>query len=139
MVSSYDEGSLFLSCKKAPHLHKGFLTTDNDLVTIPANAIIDSIEFFGFDGFATKESFSIGLGQLNHDLLLPLIIDTTHTIANEYNGGCREFLSDSHDGGKNNKTLVYANSFVNVIFKDPILSGYLQIIIKYHLKSKKNI
>ena len=109
------------------------ITTDQTLSHVPANAIIDKIEFFGVNGFATKGTFSIGLGQLNGNILTPLIENTTAVIANEKLGGCREFASNSADG-KNNKTLVLLQSNVNVVLENPITAGSLQVIIEYHVK-----
>ncbi len=109
------------------------ITTDQNLTIIPANAIIDKIEFFGVNGFATKGTFSIGLGQLNGSILTPLIENTTATIANEKVGGCREFASNAPDG-KNTKTLVLLQSNVNVVLEYPVTNGNLQVVIEYHVK-----
>jgi hypothetical protein len=109
------------------------MTTDQKLSVIPPNAIIDNISFFGINGFTTKGTFSIGLGQLNGGILTPLIENTTATIANEKVGGCREFTSNATDG-KNVKTLVLVQSNINIILEHPITNGNLQVIIEYHLK-----
>jgi hypothetical protein len=109
------------------------ITTDIDLALIPANSIIDKVEFFGINGFATKGSFSIGLGQLNGSILTPLIENSNASIANEKVGGCREFISVSHDG-KNSKTLVLLQSNVNIVLEHPITTGNLQVVIEYHAK-----
>lgn len=108
-------------------------TTDSSAATIPEGAIIDSIEFFGYDNFTTKDVFSIGLGQLNEDISFPLIQKTTAAIANERVGGCRDFISYSNDGN-NLKNIVICNSHVNVELGEPVTHGGLQIVIRYHMK-----
>lgn len=109
------------------------MTIDQNLVIVPANAIIDKIEFFGVSGFATKGTFSIGLGQLNGSIMTSLIENTTSTIANEKVGGFREFTSNAADG-KNSKTMVLLQSNVNVVLEHPVTSGNLQVVIEYHFK-----
>jgi hypothetical protein len=109
------------------------ITTDQNLATVPANAIIDKIEFFGVNGFATKGNFSIGLGQLNGSIMVPLIENATVTIANEKVGGCREFASNAVDG-RNTKILVLLQSNVNVVLEHPVTTGSLHVVIEYHLK-----
>lgn len=109
------------------------ITTDQNLATVPANAIIDKIEFFGINGFATKGNFSIGLGQLNGSIMVPLIENATAAIANEKVGGCREFASNAADG-RNAKTLVLLQSNVNAVLEHPVTAGSLQVVIEYHLK-----
>lgn len=109
------------------------ITIDQNLALIPANAIIDKIEFFGVNGFATKGTFSIGLGQLNGSILTSLIENTTAAIANERVGGCREFSSVAADG-KNTKTLVLLQSNINVVLEHPVTAGNLQVVIEYHVK-----
>lgn len=108
-------------------------TTDTRAAMIPAGAIIDSVEFFGVDDFITKGVFSIGLGQLNQNLSFPLIVESNITISNERVGGCRSFLTTSPDG-YNEKTIVLCDSNVNVEFTNPVSSGFLQIMIQYHMK-----
>lgn len=108
-------------------------TTDINAAIIPSGAIIDSVEFFGYDTFVTKNDFSIGLGQLNCDISFPLIQNTTSTIANERVGGCRDFISCAQDG-KNIKNVVLTNSHVNVELSSPVTSGGLQIVVHYHMK-----
>lgn len=108
-------------------------TIDTNAAIVPNGAIIDSIEYFGYDTFTTKCEFSIGLGQLNSDITFPLIQDTTCTIANERVGGCRDFCSYALDG-KNTKNIVLSNSHVNVELSSPVSSGGLQIVIYYHMK-----
>lgn len=108
-------------------------TTDSSAATIPEGAIIDSIEFFGYDNFSTKDTFSIGLGQLNEDISFPLIQNTTAAIANERVGGFRNFISCGNDG-KNLKNIVICSSHVNVELGEPVTQGGLQIVISYHMK-----
>lgn len=108
-------------------------TTDERAAIVPAGSIIDSIEFFGIDYLITKEAFSIGLGQLNQDISFPLIVDTDTSISNERVGGCRDFVSYYPDGHNEKKILLCDNN-VNVALSNPITSGYLQIVIKYHHK-----
>lgn len=107
---------------------------DKRAATIPSGAIIDSVEFFGVDNFYTKDYFSIGLGQLNEDISFPLIVDSDSDIANERVGGYRDFPSDKNNNGKNDKYIVLTPSYVNVELQQPIVSGYIQIIIRYHMK-----
>jgi hypothetical protein len=109
------------------------MTTDQNLALIPANAIIDKVEFFAHNGFATRGTFSIGLGQLNGSIMTPLIENTTALIANERVGGCREFVSNAADG-KNTKTLVLLQSNINIVLEHPVTSGNLQVVIEYHIK-----
>jgi hypothetical protein len=108
-------------------------TTDKRAAVIPAGAIIDSVEFFGINGFSTKDVFSIGFGQLNQDIQFPLIIDAEPAVANERVGGFREFNS-FHPDGRNEKNIVILPSFVNVDLGEPITCGSLQIVIRYHMK-----
>jgi hypothetical protein len=109
------------------------ITTDENLATVPANAIIDKIEFFGTKGFATKGNFAIGLGQLNGSIMVPLIENATAAIANEKVGGCREFASNAADGN-NSKTIVLLKSNVNAVLDNPVTAGSLHVVIEYHLK-----
>lgn len=109
------------------------ITIDQNLTVIPANAIIDKIEFFGINGFATKGNFSIGLGQLNGSIMTSLIENATAAIANEKVGGCREFASNAADG-RNAKTMVLLQSNVNAVLEHPVTAGSLQVVIEYHLK-----
>jgi hypothetical protein len=121
------------SCAKSSGCNKLVMTTDSQLASIPAGAIIDSIEFFGVDSFTTKDTFSIGLGQLNQGMSFPLIQDADAAIANERVGGCREFSSSRSDG-KNDKNIVLCDSTINIETTQPITLGYLQIVIRYHFK-----
>jgi hypothetical protein len=70
---------------------------------------------------------------LNSNIIYPIIIDSTSLIANENVGGYRNILSHL-ETGKNNKDIVAYESNINVSLVEPILSGYLQIIINFHLK-----
>jgi len=115
---------------------KKTVTTDQDLVVIPANAIIDCVEFFGIN-FLTKGSINIGLGQLNSSIMMPLIDNTDSTIANEKVGGCRHFVCTAQNG-KNNRNLVLFDSYINLVLEHPVTSGMLQVIITYHMKSRTN-
>lgn len=126
-----DEG--VISCTLKRKGEKLVFTTDNRAAMIPEGAIIDSVEFFGINGFITKEVFSIGLGQLNTDISFPLVQDTNSTIANESVGGCRDFLSYDRDG-KNIRNIVICNSNINVDLGAPVIHGELQIVVKYHMK-----
>lgn len=120
--------------KTANNDEKKTVTTDQDLAVIPANAIIDCVEFFGINNFSTKGSINIGLGQLNSSIMMPLIDNTDSTIANEKVGGCRQFVCSAQNG-KNNRNLVLFNSNINLVLEHPVTSGMLQVIITYHMKS----
>lgn len=123
-----------ISLTKSPTISgKKTVTTDANLVTVPANAIIDMVEFFGLNNFSTKGTLSIGLGQLNDAIMMPLIENTDAAIANERIGGCRQFLSNAPNG-KNIKNLVLFQSNVNVVLEHPITAGTLQVVIHYHMK-----
>jgi hypothetical protein len=121
------------SCTQEKGGDKLIFTTDPRSAIVPAGAIIDSIEFFGFNGFVTKDVFSIGLGQLNTDITFPLIQDADETIANERVGGCRDFFSFDRDG-KNVRNIVLCDSNINVMLSSPVTQGGLQIVIRYHMK-----
>lgn len=122
-----------ISLTKTPISSKKTVTTDQNLVTIPGNAIIDQIDFFGINGFMTKGTFSIGLGQLNDAIMMPLIESADSTIALDKSGGCRQFISSAANG-KNSKNLVLFQSNINVVLEHPITSGSLQVIIYYRMK-----
>lgn len=122
-----------VSLTKTPGTSKKTVTTDSNLVTIPVNAIIDQIDFFGINGFATKGTFSIGLGQLNDAIMMPLIESSDATIALDKSGGCRQFISTAANG-KNNKNLVLFQSNINIVLEHPVTSGSLQVIIYYRMK-----
>lgn len=136
IVTCYTPGCMdetSVSCLSEPDLPKAVLTTDPNLVIIPTNAIIDGVEFFGIDGFSTKDVFSIGFGQLNQGITFPLIEDADSDTANEKVGGCRFFNSNRPDG-RNDKNIVLYPSNVNVILNQPITVGTLQVVVYYHLK-----
>ena len=97
-----DEG--IISCTLEKNSDKIVFTTDHRNAIVPSGAIIDSIEFFGLDSFETKDVFSIGLGQLNSDIMFPLIQDTDSSVANERVGGYRDFIS-CNPNGKNIKNI----------------------------------
>lgn len=119
--------------KNSTNIVKKTVTTDPDLIVIPSNAIIDSVEFFGLHNFTTKGSINIGLGQLNGAIMMPLVENTDSIIANEKEGGCRQFISNAANG-KNNKKLVLFDSNINVSLEHPVTSGTLQVIVSYHMK-----
>jgi hypothetical protein len=119
--------------KTANNEERKTVTTDQDLVVIPSNAIIDCVEFFGINNFLTKGSINIGLGQLNGAILMPLVDNTDSTIANEKIGGCRHFICNAQNG-KNNRNLVLFDSNINLVLEHPVTSGMLQVIITYHMK-----
>ena len=113
------------------------IASSNDIYTtviIPTNAVIDRIEYEGEDLFQTKGNFHLGLGQLHHSILFPLIENGTLTIANEKSGGCREFTT-SHPTGENSKNKVLYPSMVNVALTNPITHGSLRVDIYYHIKN----
>lgn len=128
------ESDGLVSCANRRDSDKLVFTMDPRAAVIRAGAIIDSVEFFGVDGFSVKETFSIGLGQMNHDISFPLIVDADSSIANERSGGFREFLSCRADG-RNSKVMVATDSFVNVDFAAPVTAGSLQVIVRYHDKN----
>jgi hypothetical protein len=111
------------------------ILTDPDLALIPVNAIINKISFFGVNGFTTKGTFSLGLGQLNNTISLPLIENTDSSIANEKVGGCRDFIS-YQTTGLNNKILILVPLCVNITLENPITIGGLQVVIDYEMKPK---
>lgn len=131
-TNNNDNGEI-ISCVTERNVDKLVFTMDPRAAIVPNGAIIDSIEFFGNDGFSTKDVFGIGLGQMNHDISFPLIVECDTSIANERAGGSREFLSYRSDG-RNSKIMVANDSYVNVDLSHPITSGYLQIVIRYHNK-----
>jgi hypothetical protein len=122
-----------VSLVQHPSNPKCAVMTNPALAIIPANAIIDMIEYNGINAFSTKGEFNVGLGQLNHTITFPLIEGGTATIANEKVGGCREFRSTSADG-ENGKNIVLYASNVNISLESPIQSGNLRVDIVYHVK-----
>ena len=125
--------SLTLSCVTRPNHNAVTVTNDKTLAHIPKNAIIDSIEFFGRNDFTTKDSFSIGVGQLNKSILMPLVVDTNTLIANLPCGGCILFNFGNQSGESDRRMVIY-DSCINVQFTEPVQKGYLEIVIRYHLK-----
>lgn len=121
------------SCTREKDGDKIIFTTDHRAAIVPAGAIIDSIEFFGYNGFTTKDVFSIGLGQLNSDITFPLIQDTDSMIAQERVGGCRDYFSFDRDG-RNTRNIVICDSYVNIVLSSPVIQGGLQVVVRYHMK-----
>lgn len=109
------------------------MTTDENVCMLPANSIIDMVEFFGLENFQTSGTFNIGLGQLNDVIILPLVEKAKATTANERNGGSRQFISTSADGS-NEKHVTLYDSPININIEKPITSGHLLIHIFYHTK-----
>lgn len=122
-----------VSCTYKKDGDRIIFTTDCNAAIVPADAIVDSVEFFGYNGFSTKDVFSIGLGQLNSDITFPLIQDADSSIANDRVGGCRDFFSFDRDG-KNIRSIVISDSNVNIALSSPVTQGGLQVVIKYHMK-----
>lgn len=122
-----------ISLVNSPTNPKCVVATNTNLAVMPAGAIIDMIEYIGINSFKTQGDFSIGLGQLNHTILLPLIEDGNQEIANEKVGGCRQFLAASEDG-RNPKTITVYPSNVNVTLETAITSGNMRVDIYYHVK-----
>jgi len=114
---------------------KIIVNTDINLCLLPANSIIDMVEFYGLDKFDTKGTFNIGLGQLNDTIILPLVENTTAAIAN--NRGCRQFIHSSIDGTTERNITLYETP-INISFEHPINSGCLQVVIYYHSVPKHN-
>lgn len=127
-------GKSSVSCITDPEGYSASLTTDRRLVVIPADSIIDRVEFFGHDDFSVKERFYIGLGQLNDSITFPIIVGATSDIANEKIGGCFDFVG-TDPSGANHKNVVLYDSFVNVNFDNPLSRGSLTIFVTYHLRS----
>ena len=128
-VNATNTRSLLLSYKSQTKK----ISTDPDLAIIPVNAIINKVSFFGLDGFTTKGSFSLGLGQLNSVISLPLIENADAAIANEKVGGCRDFISNQLSG-VNSKILVLVPLCVNITLEHTITIGGLQVVIDYEIK-----
>lgn len=131
--SNISDERKIITCTRINGGSKLVYLTDPRAAVLKSGSIIDSVEFFGFNNFTTKDSFSIGLGQMNNDISFPLVIDTTADIANERVGGCIDFISMCHDG-KNMKNIVLYDSCVNVDLNEPVTAGGLQIVIRYHSK-----
>ena len=129
-INSSDVVSLMTDPNQPKATHGG----DNKLAMIPAGAIIDMIEYQGQDVFTTKNVFHIGLGQLHHGIMLPLIEGGTAEIANEKIGGCRQFVSTDPTGRSSDRNIVLYKNNVNVALETPITSGSLRVDIYYHFK-----
>jgi hypothetical protein len=123
-----------VSLMTEPNQPKATHGADHKLATIPANAIIDMIEYQGQDVFHTKNVFHIGLGQLNHGIMFPLIEGGTTEIANEKVGGCRQFISTDAAGRNSERNIVLYKNNVNVALESPVTSGKLRVDIYYHFK-----
>lgn len=121
-----------VSCLRKPGALKATLQTDSNIATIPADSIIDAIEYYGLGSFSTKgEPFSIGAGLLNQNISMPLIEDGFETIANDKHGGCRHFVSCNADGSNDRRIVLYPCA-INVLLNAPISCGYLAIVVRYH-------
>lgn len=109
------------------------LVNNQTLASIPSGAIIDMVEYTGLKSFATKGGFTIGIGELNNTIMVPLIENGTSMIANENVGGCRQFLSDA-ENGENTKIKIPYKSCVNFSCDGGVQSGSLRVDIYYHVK-----
>lgn len=103
------------------------------LAFIPSGAIIDMIEYGGINSFTARGGFTIGLGELNHAITIPLIENGTGLIANDDGGGCREFCTVS-ENGETAKVNVLNNSCVNFSCDGGVQSGSMRVDIYYHVK-----
>lgn len=122
----------YVSMTKDPSMSRTNVV-NNTLVTVPAGAIVDMIEYSGVNSFSATGEFSIGLGQLNHDPSVYLIEGGTSLIANDNVGGCRQFISEL-DSGENNKVMVPYSNCVNFMCKGGVQKGSLRVDIYYHKK-----
>ena len=122
----------FVSLVKLPNLDVRKITTDKNLATLPANAIVESISYYGFKNFNTTGVFNIGIGQLNSNLTQFFINGGTSSIANEKQGGSRCF-STNNETGSNEMPFITSDSFINLEFEQPMTGG-LTVVIKYYLK-----
>lgn len=120
-----------VSCVKDKQFAKCNDPTDKKLVEIPAGAIVDSIEYFGIGGFHTSRPFTIGLGTLNNNISMPLILDGTSEIANSTMGGSRNFINIVESGECDRNVVLYSGK-INVYFEAPVTRGKLAILITYH-------
>jgi len=116
-----------------PNKKKKTIGVDHDLAIIPTNAIIDSIEFYSMNNFTTKGTYSLGLGQLNDKIMVPLIEGADAALANDKIGGCRQFIANAPTG-RNQKHLVLYPSYVNITLEHPISNGHLAVIVYFHIK-----
>lgn len=122
------------SLVKTPKNNKALLLSDLELCILPKNSIIEMVEFFGLN-FQTKGVFNIGIGQLNDQIILPLVENTKSVIANERHGGCRYFYPVSQDGSNSRPVTLY-DSPINVSVDNPS-TGYLQVVIYFHTKPQQ--
>lgn len=122
----------YVSMVREPSMKKATVVGPS-LVTVPAGAIIDMIEYSGINSFSATGGFVIGMGQLNNDFTVYLIEGGTSLIANDNVGGCRQFLSDQ-ENGENNKIRVPYSSYVNFQCKGGVHKGTLRVDIYYHIK-----
>jgi len=125
-----------VSLVKAPKSESSRVINDN-LAVLPSDCIIDAIEYRGYNNFAVSGEFYIGLGQLNTDVYNRLIEGGTATIANTPQGGCRNFVYTDLNG-TNDKIVVQANKYVNIVTEHPVTSGGLIVTIYYHFREKIN-
>lgn len=109
------------------------LVNNKTLASIPSGAIIDMIEYTGLKSFAAKGVFTIGIGELNNTIMVPLIENGTSMIANENVGGCRQFISDL-ENGENTKIKIPYTSCVNFSCDEGVQNGTLRVDIYYHVK-----
>lgn len=106
---------------------------NQSLASIPSGAIVDMIEYSGLRSFSAKGGFTIGIGEMNNTIMVPLIENGTSLIANENVGGCRQFLSES-ETGENTKIKIPYKSCVNFTCDGGVQSGSLRVDIYYHIK-----
>uniref|UniRef100_A0AAU7SS97 Capsid protein n=1 Tax=Heteronotia binoei irido-like virus TaxID=3141948 RepID=A0AAU7SS97_9VIRU len=118
------------SLVKTPGIKRTISSTSN-YVIVPRNAIIDRVEFVGFDGFSAGR-IEIGLGTFNSPINFPLISNTTAEIANELIGGIKDFRFDELTGS-NDHAVVTQDSYINICTTTPI-TGFLQVAIYFHLR-----
>ena len=114
---------------------KKSLVNKNTLAIIPEGAIIDMIEYQGIDSFAATGDFTVGIGELNGNMMVNLIQGGTSMIANDNVGGCRQFISEV-ETGENNKIRVAYNSNVNFFCSGGVHGGTLRVDIYYHIKPR---
>lgn len=116
---------------KVPRQKKSAVVTDPNLARLPGGAIIDAIEFFGIDNFASAE-FNLGLGALNHAITTPLVVKGTKEIANSPGGGIIEYAT-ANMTGENDKIYVANDTTVN-FSTTGVVTGGLRVDVFYHVK-----
>lgn len=126
-------GTRVVSLVKHPAQSKCVVQNNQSLVYVPGGAVIDMIEYNGVKSFSTKGGFTIGIGELNNTIMVPLIENGTSLIANENIGGCRQFLAEA-ESGENTKIKVPYKSCINFSCEGGVLSGSLRVDIYYHVK-----